>query len=108
MSARQQWLVGHLKPQGTIILDDGAVNVISKQGKSILPVGVKMVEGNFSRGDLVICLNMQGEEVARGLVNYSADEAHQIKGHPSTAIESLLGYVDETELIHRDNLVVTT
>jgi glutamate 5-kinase len=106
MSARQQWLVGHLKPQGTIILDDGAVNVISKQGKSILPVGVKMVEGNFSRGDLVVCLNMQGEEVARGLVNYSADEAHKIKGYPSTAIESLLGYVDETELIHRDNLVV--
>lgn len=108
LSARQQWLVGHLKPQGALILDDGAVDVILRQGKSILPVGVKLVEGDFSRGDLVVCLDMNGQEVARGLVNYSAAEANQIKGQPSQLIESLIGYVDEPELIHRDNLVVVT
>lgn len=108
MTARQQWLVGHLKPQGQILLDDGAVKVISQQGKSVLPVGVKLVEGKFNRGDLIICLDMNGNEIARGLVNYSADEANKIKGSPSKAIEELLGYIDEPELIHRDNLVVTT
>ncbi|OUR65567.1 glutamate 5-kinase [Methylophaga sp. 42_25_T18] len=107
MTARQQWLAGHLHPQGQILLDEGAVEVIRQQGKSVLPVGVKMVEGDFSRGDLVICLDMNGDEVARGLANYSANEANKIKGNPSTAIEALLGYVDEPELIHRDNLVVT-
>lgn len=107
LSARQQWLVGHLKPKGTVLLDEGAVDVIRRQGKSILPVGVKLVEGDFNRGDLVICLDMDGQEVARGLVNYSAEEANKIKGQPSQDIEALLGYVDEPELIHRDNLVVT-
>ena len=107
MTARQQWLVGHLHPQGQIILDDGAVEVIRQQGKSVLPVGVKMIEGDFKRGDLVICLDMNGQEIACGLANYSANEANKIKGNPSTAIEELLGYVDEPELIHRDNLVVT-
>jgi glutamate 5-kinase len=106
LSARQQWLVGHLKPKGTILLDDGAVDVIRRQGKSILPVGVKLVEGDFARGELVVCLDMNGQEVARGLVNYSAEEANKIKGQASKDIESLLGYVDEPELIHRDNLVV--
>jgi glutamate 5-kinase len=106
LSARQQWLVGHLKPKGTILLDDGAVDVIRRQGKSILPVGVKLVEGDFVRGELVVCLDMNGQEVARGLVNYSAEEANKIKGQASKDIESLLGYVDEPELIHRDNLVV--
>ncbi len=108
LTARQRWLVGHLRVQGTIVLDDGAVSVIRQQGRSVLPVGVKLVEGDFKRGDLVICLDMSGREVARGLVNYSADEANKIKGHPSSQIEPLIGYVDEPELIHRDNLVVTS
>jgi glutamate 5-kinase len=69
-------------------------------------VGVKLVEGDFVRGELVVCLDMNGQEVARGLVNYSAEEANIIKGQASKDIESLLGYVDEPELIHRDNLVV--
>lgn len=107
MTARQQWLVGHLKPQGQVILDDGAVQVIKQQGKSILPVGVKLVEGQFKRGDLVICLSMEGAEIARGLVNYSADETRKIMGRSSKEIEAILGYIDEPELIHRDNLVVT-
>ena len=107
MPARQQWLVGHLKPKGHLVLDQGAVNVISEQGRSILAVGVKQVEGQFRRGDLVICTDMTGKEVARGLVNYNADETSRIMGHASRDIETVLGYVDEPELIHRDNLVIT-
>lgn len=107
ITARQQWLVGHLTPKGQLVLDDGAVAVIREQGRSVLPVGVKHVEGDFTRGELVICRDMSGKEIARGLANYNADEAHQIKGHASSEIEGLLGYVDEPELIHRDNLVVT-
>jgi len=108
MTARQQWLVGHLTPKGTVTLDDGAVNVVQQQGKSILAVGVKHVEGQFTRGELVVCQNALGKEIARGLANYNADEARKIKGKPSSEIEAILGYVDESELIHRDNLVVTS
>ena len=108
IKARQQWLVGHLIPKGQIVLDDGAVAVIREKGRSILPVGVKHVEGEFTRGELVICRDLNGREIARGLSNYSSEEARIIKGHASAEIESLLGYVDEPELIHRDNLVVTS
>jgi glutamate 5-kinase len=107
IKARQQWLVGHLLPKGRVVLDEGAVSVIRQQGRSILPVGVKAVDGDFSRGELVVCCDESGREVARGLVNYSAEEAARIMGHPSQDIQMLLGYVDEPELIHRDNLVVT-
>jgi glutamate 5-kinase len=105
MTARQQWLLGH-NPKGMITLDEGAVNVIRQQGRSILSVGVVGVEGEFTRGELVVCKDLSGNEVARGLVNYNADEARQIMGCASKDIESLLGYLDEPELIHRDNLVV--
>ncbi len=108
IKARQQWLAGHLMPKGQLVLDDGAVAVIRQQGRSVLPVGVKQVLGDFTRGELVICTDQQGQEVARGLVNYNAKEAAVIKGQSSQAIESLLGYIDEPELIHRDNLVVTS
>ena len=108
MTARQQWLVGHLKPKGSIYLDDGAAKVVQKQGKSILAVGVKKAEGQFTRGELVVCKNLSGQEIARGLVNYNADEANKIMGRSSRDIEAILGYVDEAELIHRDNLVVTS
>jgi len=107
IKARQQWLAGHLVPKGRIMLDEGAVAVIRQQGRSILPVGVRQVDGQFSRGDLVLCIDLYGREVARGLVNYSADEAVRIMGQPSQVIQSLLGYGGEPELIHRDNLVVT-
>jgi len=107
MSARQQWLLGH-QPKGRIILDDGAVSVIRQQGRSVLPVGVQLVEGQFVRGELVVCCDGAGKEVARGLVNYNFDEASRLMGHASSDIEQLLGYVDEPELIHRDNLVVTS
>lgn len=107
LSARQQWLAGYLKPKGQVLLDEGAVNVLTEQGKSLLPVGIKHVEGDYKRGDLVICLDFAGNEVARGLVNYSAEETHLIMGRASKEIEAILGYVDEEELIHRDNLVLT-
>lgn len=107
IKARQEWLVGHLIAKGQLVLDAGAVSVLKEQGRSLLPVGVTHIEGNFTRGELVICRDVEGHEVARGLMNYSADEAFKIKGRPSSEIESILGYVDEPELIHRDNLVIT-
>ena len=107
MSARQQWLLAH-QAKGRIVLDDGAVSVIRQQGRSVLPVGVQLIEGQFSRGELVVCCDSAGKEVARGLVNYNFDEASRLMGHSSSQIEELLGYVDEPELIHRDNLVITS
>ena len=107
ISARQQWLLGH-QPKGRIALDDGAVSVLRQQGSSILPIGVTHVEGEFSRGELVVCCDDTGKEVARGLINYNYDETSQLMGRASQDIELVLGYVDDPELIHRDNLVVTS
>lgn len=105
-TARKQWLAGQLQVRGALVLDAGAVKVLREQGKSLLPVGVKGIEGGFSRGDLVSCVAESGEEVARGLVNYSAGEAGRIMGNPSSEIVDILGYCDDEELIHRDNLVL--
>lgn len=105
-AARKRWLAGHLQVNGRLVLDDGAVKVLQQSGSSLLAVGVKTVEGRFRRGELVSCVDGSGHEVARGLVNYAADEARRIIGHPSSAIKGILGYVDEEELIHRDNLVL--
>ena len=104
--ARKQWLADHLQVGGKLTLDDGAVNALRKEGKSLLPIGVTAITGDFERGEVVTCLDAKGREIARGLVNYSAQEAQQILRHASTEIESILGYVDEPELIHRDNLVL--
>ena len=104
--ARKQWLAGHLQNRGSVILDDGAVRVLQQKGKSLLAVGVTAVNGEFTRGDMVLCLDSRGREVARGLVNYSARDVAKIKGQPTEQIAELLGYKDEDELIHRDNLVV--
>ncbi len=106
VAARKQWLAGHLQTRGRLLVDEGAVKKLRQTGSSLLAVGVKSVEGHFSRGDMVSVISPQGEEVARGLVNYNSEEAERIKGHASSEIESLLGYVDNTELIHRDNLVL--
>ena len=106
LTARKQWLAGHLQTRGKLILDAGAVKVLKNQGKSLLAVGVKAVEGQFKRGEVVLCLDEQGNEVARGLVNYHAEEMNKIKGKASEQIESILGYEDEPEMIHRDNLVL--
>ena len=107
LAARKQWLAGQLQVKGHLTLDEGAMNVLRSAGRSLLPVGVTRVEGQFERGDLVVCHGPHGDEIARGLVNYNAAESHKIIGHPSRRIEEILGYVDEPELIHRDNLVLT-
>ncbi|HKJ07968.1 MAG TPA: glutamate 5-kinase [Gammaproteobacteria bacterium] len=106
LAARKQWLAGQLQVRGRLTLDAGAVQVLRQSGRSLLPVGVTAVEGAFARGELVACDGPDGVEVARGLVNYGAEEARRIIGQPSDRLEALLGYVDEPELIHRDNLVL--
>ncbi len=106
LAARKQWLAGQLQLSGKLHLDAGAVRVLREAGRSLLSVGVTGVEGGFKRGDLVSCVDPAGQEVARGLVNYSAGETRAIMGQPSDRIESLLGYMGEPELIHRDNLVL--
>lgn len=105
-TARKQWLADHLQLRGKLTLDAGAVKVIQQDGKSLLPIGVTAVSGDFERGEVVACCNSEGMEIARGLVNYSANEAMRIMRKPSSDIEQILGYVDESELIHRDNLVL--
>lgn len=104
-SARKQWLASLLHAQGKLVLDDGAVRGVSDQGRSLLPIGVVSVSGDFQRGDLVSCVDSAGRERARGLVNYSSEEARALVGKGSADIESVLGYRGEEELIHRDNLV---
>jgi len=104
--ARKRWLAGQLKVNGKVVLDDGAVKVLEKSGKSLLPIGVHAISGSFKRGELVACHDQSGREVARGLVNYSADEVRLIKRKSSQQIEQLLGYAGDPELIHRDNLVL--
>jgi len=104
--ARKQWLADHLQVGGKLTLDAGAVKVLRKEGKSLLPIGVTALTGNFERGEVVTCLDENGLEIARGLVNYSAQETAKILRRASSEIESILGYIDEPELIHRDNLVL--
>ncbi len=107
MASRKRWIAGQLQLRGRLTLDDGAVRVLREQGRSLLPVGVRAVDGSFERGDLVACLDGAGREIARGLVNYPAVEAQRIAGTASSEIASRLGYPGEPELIHRDNLVLT-
>jgi glutamate 5-kinase len=95
-----------VQEQGTLVLDEGAVRVLRDSGRSLLPVGVVAVAGDFSRGDMVACTDPAGREVARGLINYSASETRLIKGSASAAINDILGYGGDKELIHRDNLVL--
>jgi glutamate 5-kinase len=104
--ARKRWLAGQLKPKGALTIDDGAVQVLMQSGKSLLPVGIAEVEGEFERGDLVSCLDTKGNVIARGLVNYNSKETTLLIRQPSNKIETLLGYVDEPEIIHRDNLIL--
>ena len=106
LSARKQWMADHLRLRGRLVLDDGAVRALLIEGKSLLPVGVSRVEGVFAPGDVVACLDSSGRECARGLVNYSSSDARRIMGQPSSKIEAILGHVTETELMHRDNLIV--
>lgn len=106
MAARKQWIAGHLQARGTLVLDAGAVQALQSRGKSLLPAGVKGLSGQFTRGEMVLMVDESGQMVARGLVNYGADDAQRIMGKPSRMINELLGYVSEEELVHRDNLVL--
>jgi len=106
LAARKQWLADYLSVSGRVRLDAGAVKALTRDGKSLLPIGVTEVAGEFERGEVVACLDPAGREIARGLANYSSAEARQIIRKPSAEIEAILGYVDEPELIHRDNLVL--
>ena len=106
LTAKKTWLAGHLKTSGALTLDVGAARALKQGGKSLLPIGVSAVSGNFARGELVSCVSVEGLEIARGLINYSSTEAQKIMRRPTQAIEELLGYIAEPELIHRDNLVL--
>ena len=106
MASRKQWMAGQMKISGKLMVDDGAARVLREQGKSLLPIGVTAIEGAFKRGELVSCVDPVGREVARGLVNYNAQEASKIIGRPSEQITDLLGYGGEDEIMHRDNMVV--
>ncbi|MEW5893183.1 MAG: glutamate 5-kinase [Pseudomonadota bacterium] len=106
IAARRQWLADHLQVRGKLKLDEGAARALTVQGKSLLPIGVIEVIGDFQRGEVVACLGPDGRDLARGLVNYSADEARKIQRKATSEIEAALGYIDEPELIHRDNLAL--
>jgi glutamate 5-kinase len=105
-SARKQWLADHLRLRGRVVLDDGAVQALLREGKSLLPIGVIEVEGEFGRGDVVACVDGRGRECARGLINYSSADTRRILRQPSSQIARILGSTTEPELMHRDNLVV--
>jgi glutamate 5-kinase len=106
LTARKQWLADHLQVRGSLIVDAGAAKALRGHGKSLLPIGVVELSGDFDRGEVVACIDPDGREIARGLANYNAEETRKILRKPSSEIESILGYVDEPELIHRDNLVL--
>ena len=106
MAARKRWIAGQLQVRGKLHLDAGAARVLKQQGRSLLPVGVTRVEGDFQRGDLVACFTPEGAEIARGLSNYSAADALRLLGAKSDEIAARIGYPGDAELVHRDNLVV--
>ncbi|WP_025733428.1 glutamate 5-kinase [Carnimonas nigrificans] len=106
VTARKRWLLGQVKVRGTLVLDDGAVARLRDEGSSLLPVGVKQVAGDFNRGDIVLCVNGQGDAVAKGITNYGSQDTKRILGMPSRAIEPILGFCHSPDLIHRDNLVM--
>ncbi len=104
--ARKQWMADHLQMRGAIAIDDGAANKLTREGKSLLPIGMHSVKGEFSRGDVIAICDLQGTELARGLANYASAECRLLCKKPSSEIEKLLGYVAEPEMVHRDNLVL--
>ncbi len=105
--ARKQWMADHLQLRGAITIDEGAVTKLRADGSSLLPIGMTGVEGDFSRGEVIAIVDSQGQEVARGLANYAAAEARLLCRKPSSAVEQLLGYIAEPEMVHRDNMVLS-
>ncbi|MBC7514455.1 MAG: glutamate 5-kinase [Herminiimonas sp.] len=106
LTARKQWMADHLQTVGRFVLDEGAVQKVTLEGKSLLPIGVIEVSGEFGRGAVITCVSPAGNQVARGISNYTSSEARRIMRRPSSEILSVLGFVEEPELIHRDNLVL--
>jgi glutamate 5-kinase len=106
LDARKRWIAGQLTARGSLYLDEGAVRALRSRGVSLLPVGVTKVAGEFSRGELVRCLDTEGRLIAQGLCNYSSEDTRRLLGVDSRDINARLGYSHEPELIHRDNLVV--
>ena len=107
LAARKQWMADHLQLRGAVVVDSGAATKLRGEGKSLLPIGVVSVDGEFLRGDVIAVRAPDGAEIARGLANYSAAETRLIARKPSSQIEAVLGYAAGPELIHRDNLVLT-
>ncbi len=105
--ARKQWMADHLQMRGAVVVDDGAAAKVLAEGKSLLPIGMVAVEGDFSRGEVIAVRDAIGQEIARGLANYSSAEARLLCRKPSSEFERLLGYAAEPEMLHRDNLVLT-
>jgi glutamate 5-kinase len=105
--ARKQWMADHLQLRGSVSVDDGAASMLRDSGKSLLPIGMTRVSGDFSRGDVIAVRDASGAEIARGLANYSSSEARLICRKPSSEFEKLLGYIAEPEMLHRTNLVLT-
>jgi glutamate 5-kinase len=106
LAARKKWLADHLQLRGSVRLDAGATRALVNGGRSLLPVGVVEVSGEFERGEAVALRDPEGREIARGLINYSSSESRLIMGRASSEIESILGFSEEPELVHRDNLVL--
>jgi glutamate 5-kinase len=105
-AARKRWIAGVLKPEGVLVIDEGAVKALS-EGKSLLPAGIRQVDGRFERGDAVLVRDRQGREIARGLAAYNASDAERIAGKRTVEIEAILGYRGRDEMIHRDDLALT-
>jgi glutamate 5-kinase len=106
LTARRQWMVDHLHTAGEVVIDAGAVQKLAREGKSLLPIGVIAVNGQFRRGEVITCVDENGKAIARGLTNYTGSEVRRIMRHSSAQIEAILGYVEGPELIHRDNMVL--
>jgi glutamate 5-kinase len=106
LTARRQWMIDHLHTSGEVVVDAGAVQKLTQEGKSLLPIGVVAVSGQFRRGEVITCVDEQGKPIARGLTNYTGSEARRIMRHSSGEIEAILGYMEGPELIHRDNMVL--
>lgn len=107
LQAKKQWLANQAYLKGKVMLDNGAVSALKENGKSLLPVGIKSVEGEFKRGEIIACVDLSGKEIARGLVNYDSAQSKLIIGKSTKEIQKILGRIEEDEFIHRDNLIIT-
>ena len=105
LHSRKHWIAYTLRPKGTLVLDDGACRAIQRKGSSLLPSGIVAVQGKFSKGDAVECVNRRGEKIGAGLVNYQAEEIGKICGRQTSEIKDILGYKNSDEVIHRNDLV---